>query len=256
MADLPQIDRCAQAIAHRQARMEVSIDRGRCRYQAIGVLAALLVMLHIVPITPSLAEDRMSERVVTHHRGFRDQPSIETYPVEFDDGGMRLQIPRNYLTHWHPRETTQSAPGFIGMATFPDFSGATTENRDCFGNRGLLRCDTVQFVNDRPFEPLVPGLTWYLRDRDLLVPREHGLLGRPNDDLFVFFGDGGWTVRIQCSHGARQLGACQMFFPAEGTEWRVLFRPALLPRWRELAEGLRTLIEGFSAAASSRRNNP
>jgi hypothetical protein len=99
--------------------MKVSVDRGRCRYQAIGVLAALLVMLHIVPITPSLAEDRMSERVVTHHRGFRAQPSVDTYLVEFDYDGMRLHIPRNYLTHWHPRETTQSDPGFIGMATFP-----------------------------------------------------------------------------------------------------------------------------------------
>jgi hypothetical protein len=132
---------------------------GRCRYRAIGVLAAFLVVLLVFPISPGSGEDRMSERVVTHHRGFRDQPSVETYPVEFDDGGMRLHIPRNYLTHWHPRETTQSAPGFIGMATFPDFSGATPENLGCFGNRGLLRCDTVQFSNSRPVQPLGSGLT-------------------------------------------------------------------------------------------------
>jgi hypothetical protein len=236
--------------------MKVSIDRGRYRYRAIGVLAALLVVLLVFRISPGGDENRMSERVETRHRGFRDQPSVDTYLVEFDYGGTRLHIPRNYLTHWHPRETTQSDPGFIGMATFPDFSGATRENRHCFGNRGLLRCDTVQFVNGRPVEPVVPGRTWYLRDRDLLVPREHGLLGRPNDDLFVFFGDGGWTVQVACSERPRQLSTCQMFFSAEGTEWRVLFRPELFPRWRELAEGLRTLIEGFSAAASSRRNNP
>jgi hypothetical protein len=84
------------------------------------------------------------------------------------------------------------------------------------------------------------------------VPREHGLLGRPNDDLFVFFGDGGWTVQVAGSEGPRQLRACQIFFPAEGTEWRVLFRPALFPQSRELAEGLRSLIESFSAVSTPR----
>jgi hypothetical protein len=104
-------------------------------------------------------------------------------------------------------------------------------------------------------EAPVPSRTSYLRDRELLVPLEHGLLGRPGSDFLVHFGDDGRTVRIACSEGPRQLGPCQMFFPAVGADWSTFFRQGLLPRWRELAEGLRCLIEGFAITDPGKGDN-
>jgi hypothetical protein len=187
------------------------------------------------------------EPVQARHRGFLGQPSLERYRIAFDDVDVRLHIPRNYLFGWTPTERTQGSPGFIGMTTFPDFAGATRDNWRCFAGLDLMRCDVVQFAYRHPVRPIEPNRTWYLRDREFLVPREYGLIGRPGDDLFVYFGDDGWVVRVGCSEDPkRQLGACEMFFPAVGADWRIIFRPGLFPRWRELAEGLRSLIESFA----------
>jgi hypothetical protein len=200
----------------------------------------------LLPLAPSVAQTRMSERVVTEHRGFIERPSLERYRVAFNDRSVRLAIPRNYLTHWVTASMTQSSPGFIGMATFPNFSGATRENKDCFGRNALMRCDLVLFYYINPVQPIDPNRAWYLRDRDLLVPREYGLLGRPGDNLLVHFGDDGWIVQVGCSRDSRDKQPCEMNFPAAGADWRIQFRPALMPRWREIAEGLRVLIDGFA----------
>ena len=215
----------------------------------VMVFAPLVLML---PLAPSVAQTRMSERVVTEHRGFRDQPSVERYRVIFTDRTVRLVIPRNYLTHWYTSEMTKSTPGFMGMVTFPGFSGATRENMDCFGGHALMRCDTVQFSYTDPVRPIEPNLTWYLRDRDLLVPREYGLMGYPDRERYlVHFGEDDWIVRVTCS-GERQ--PCQMFFPTAGADWRIQFRPALMPRWREIAEGLRVLIDSFAVTGAEAPN--
>ena len=206
----------------------------------------------LLPLAPSVAQTRMSERVVTEHRGFRDQPSVESYRVIFTDRTVRLVIPRNYLTHWYTSEMTKSTPGFMGMVTFPGFSGATRENMDCLGRHALMRCDTVQFSYTDPVRPIDPNRAWYLRDRDLLVPREYGLLGYPDRERYrVHFGEDGWNVQVTCS-GERQ--PCQMFFPTAGADWRIQFRPALMPRWREIAEGLRVLIDSFAVTAAEAPN--
>ena len=212
------------------------------------VFAPFALML---PLAPSMAQPRMSERVVSEHRGFIEQPSLERYRIAFEDRSVRLIIPRNYLTHWVTAAMMKDSPGFMGMATLPDFSGATRENMDCFGGHALMRCDTVQFFYKNPVRPIEPNLTWYLRDRDLLVPREYGLIGRPGDDLLVHFGEDGWVVRVACS-GERQ--PCAMFFSTAGADWRIQFRPALMPRWREIAEGLRVLIESFAVADAEAPN--
>jgi hypothetical protein len=205
----------------------------------------------LLPLAPSVAQTRMSERVVTEHRGFMAQLSTERYRIVFNDRGVRLVIPRNYLTDWFTVAMTQSSPGFIGMATFPEFLGATRETWDCLAQLGFMRCDSVRFAYTDPVRPIEPNLTWYLRDRDLLVPREYGLLGRPGDSFLVHFGDDGWIVQVTCS-GERQ--PCQMFFPAAGADWRIQFRPALMPRWREIAEGLRVLIDSFAVTGAEAPN--
>ena len=215
----------------------------------VMVFAPLVLML---PLAPSVAQTRMSERVVSEHRGFRDQPSVESYRVIFTDRTVRLVIPRNYLTHWYTSEMTKSTPGFMGMVTFPGFSGATRENMDCLGRHALMRCDTVQFSYTDPVRPIDPNRAWYLRDRDLLVPREYGLMGYPDQERYlVHFGEDDWIVRVTCS-GERQ--PCQMFFPTAGADWRIQFRPALMPRWREIAEGLRVLIDSFAVADAEAPN--
>ena len=215
----------------------------------VMVFAPLALML---PLVSSAAQSRMSERVMTEHRGFIEQPSIERYRIAFNDRSVRLVIPRNYLTSWVTAAMIKDSPGFMGMATLPDFSGATRENMDCFGGHALMRCDTVQFFYKNPVRPIEPNLTWYLRDRDLLVPREYGLMGYPDRERYlVHFGEDDWIVRVTCS-GERQ--PCQMFFSTAGADWRVLFRPALLPRWREIAEGLRVLIDGFAVAGAEAPN--
>lgn len=206
----------------------------------------------LLPLAPSVAQPRMSERVVTEHRGFRDQPSVERYRVIFNDRTVRLVIPRNYLTHRYTSEMTKSTPGFMGMVTFPGFSGATRENMDCLGRHALMRCDTVQFSYTDPVRPIDPNRAWYLRDRDLLVPSEYGLMGYPDRERYhVHFGEDGWIVQVTCS-GERQ--PCQMFFPTAGADWRIQFRPALMPRWREIAEGLRVLIDGFAVTGAEASN--
>lgn len=214
----------------------------------VTVFAPLVLML---PLAPSMAQTRMSERVVTEHRGFMAQLSTERYRIVFNDRGVRLVIPRNYLTDWFIVAMTQSSPGFIGMATFPEFLGATRETWNCLAQLGFMRCDSVRFAYTDPVRPVEPNLTWYLRDRDLLVPREYGLRGRPGDSFLVHFGDDGWIVQVTCS-GERQ--PCQMFFPAAGADWRIQFRPALMPRWREIAEGLRVLIESFAVTDAKAPN--
>ena len=215
----------------------------------VMVFAPLVLML---PLAPSVAQTRMSERVVTEHRGFRDQPSVERYRVIFNDRTVRLVIPRNYLTHWYTSEMTKSTPGFMGMVTFPGFSGATRENMDCLGRHALMRCDTVQFSYTDPVRPIDPNRAWYLRDRELLVPREYGLMGYPDQERYlVHFGEDDWIVRVTCS-GERQ--PCQMFFSTAGADWRIQFRPALMPRWREIAEGLRVLIDSFALTGAEAPN--
>jgi hypothetical protein len=215
------------------------------------VFAPLVLML---PLAPSVAQTRMSERVVTEHRGFIEQSSLERYRVAFNDRSVRLAIPRNYLTHWVTAPMTQSSPGFIGMATFPDFSGATRENKDCFGRNALMRCDLVLFYYINPVQSIGPNRAWYLRDRDLLVLREYGLLGRPGDNLLVHFGENGWIVQVGCSRDSRDKQPYEMNFPAAGADWRIQFRPALMPRWREIAEGLRVLIDGFAVTGAEAPN--
>jgi hypothetical protein len=205
----------------------------------------------MLTLGPSVAQPRMSERVVTEHRGFMAQLSTERYRIDFNDRGVRLVIPRNYLTDWFTVAMTQSRPGFIGMATFPEFLGATRETWGCLAQLGFMRCDSVRFAYTDPVRPIEPNLTWYLRDRDLLVPREYGLLGRPGSNFLVHFGEDGWIVQVTCS-GERQ--PCQMFFPTAGADWRIQFRPALMPRWREIAEGLRVLIGSFAVAGAEAPN--
>ena len=215
----------------------------------VMVFAPLALML---PLAPSVAQTSMSERVVTEHRGFIEQPSLERYRIAFNDRSVRLVVPRNYLTHWVTAAMIKDSPGFMGIATLPDFSGATRENMDCFGGHALMRCDIVQFFYTDPVRPIEPNLTWYLRDRDLLVPREYGLMGYPDRERYlVHFGEDDWIVQVTCS-GERQ--PCQMFFSTAGADWRILFRPALLPRWREIAEGLRVLIESFAVTGAEAPN--
>jgi len=215
----------------------------------VMVFAPLVLML---PLAPTVAQPRMSERVVTEHRGFIEQPSLERYRIAFNDRSVRLVVPRNYLTHWVTAAMIKDSPGFMGIATLPDFSGATRENMDCFGGHALMRCDTVQFFYKNPVRPIEPNLTWYLRDRDLLVPREYGLMGYPDRERYlVHFGEDGWIVQVTCS-GERQ--PCQMFFSTAGADWRIQFRPALMPRWREIAEGLRVLIGSFAVAGAEAPN--
>ncbi|MCA3279880.1 MAG: hypothetical protein ING10_11480 [Roseomonas sp.] len=214
---------------------------GLKRHFWVMVLASFALLL---PLAPSVAQTSMSERVVTEHRGFIEQPSLERYRIAFNDRSVRLVVPRNYLTHWVTAAMIKDSPGFMGIATLPEFSGATRENMDCFGGHALMRCDIVQFFYKDPVRPIEPNLTWYLRDRDLLVPGEYGLMGYPDRERYrVHFGEDGWIVQVTCS-GERQ--PCQMFFPTAGADWRIQFRPALMPRWREIAEGLRVLIDGFA----------
>jgi hypothetical protein len=214
----------------------------------VMVFTPLVLML---PLAPSVAQTSMSERVVTEHRGFIEQPSIERYRVAFNDRTVRLVIPRNYLTSWVTAAMIKDSPGFMGMVTFPGFSGATKENMDCFGGHALMRCDIVQFFYTDPVRPVEPNLTWYLRDRDLLVPREYGLLGRPGDNLLVHFGEDGWVVQVSCSGLPEwERLPCSMNFSTAGARWRIQFRPALMPRWREIAEGLRVLIDSFAVAGA------
>jgi hypothetical protein len=209
----------------------------------------------LLPLAPSVAQTSMSERVVTEHRGFRDQPSVERYRVIFTDRTVRLVIPRNYLTHWYTADMTKSTPGFMGMVTFPGFSGATRENMDCLGRHALMRCDTVQFSYTDPVRPIDPNRAWYLRDRDLLVPREYGLRGRPGDNLLVHVGEDGWVVQVDCAGVPEwERLPCEMSFSTAGARWRIQFRPALMPRWREIAEGLRVLIDGFAVTGAEAPN--
>jgi hypothetical protein len=195
---------------------------------------------------------RTSDGAVIVHRGFIAQFSPERYRIAFNDRGVEFLIPRNYLTDWFTVEMTQSSPGFIGMATFPEFLGATRETWDCLAQLGFMRCDSVRFSYTNPVRPIEPNLTWYLRDRDLLVPREYGLMGYPDRERYlVYFGEDDWIVRVTCS-GERQ--PCQMFFPTAGADWRIQFRPALMPRWREIAEGLRVLIDSFAVTGAEAPN--
>ena len=218
----------------------------------VTVFAPLVLML---PLAPSVAQTSMSERVVTEHRGFIERPSLERYRVAFNDRSVRLDIPRNYLTHWVTASMTQSSPGFIGMATFPNFSGATRENKDCFGRNALMRCDLVLFYYINPVQPIDPNRAWYLRDRDLLVPREYGLMGYPNQHQYlVHFGENGWIVQVGCSRDSRDKQPCEMNFPAAGADWRIQFRSALMPRWRDIAEGLRSLIDSFAVTGAEAPN--
>ena len=219
----------------------------------VMVFAPLVLML---PLAPSVAQTRMSERVVTEHRGFRDQPSVESYRVIFTDRTVRLVIPRNYLTHWYTSEMTKSTPGFMGMVTFPGFSGATRENMDCLGRHALMRCDTVQFSYTDPVRPIDPNRAWYLRDRELLVPREYGLMGYPNQHQYlVHFDENGWVVQVGCAGVPEwERLPCNMNFSTAGADWRIQFRPALMPRWREIAEGLRVLIDGFAVTGAEAPN--
>jgi hypothetical protein len=198
----------------------------------------------------------MSDRIVTDHRGFLDLPSVERYRLQFEQGRIRLLIPRNYLTHWYPSETTRGDPGFIGMATVPRFEGATADNLNCFGNQGLLRCDVVQFSYTRPTRPRDPSRTWWLMSPEPLVPMGHGLLGRPGSELMVYFGeDDSRTIQVAC--GGREVRvSCQMFFAASGANWRIIFPPKLLPQWMGIASGLQSLIEEFAAAAPSEGIKP
>jgi hypothetical protein len=218
----------------------------------VMVFAPLALML---PLAPSMAQPRMSERVVTEHRGFIEQPSIERYRIAFNDRTVRLVVPRNYLTHWVTAAMIKDSPGFMGIATLPDFSGATRENMDCFGGHALMRCDIVQFFYTDPVRPIEPNLTWYLRDRELLVPREYGLLGRPGDNLLVHFGEDGWVVQVSCPGLPEwERLPCSMNFSTAGARWRIQFRPALMPRWREIAEGLRVLIDSFAVTDAEAPN--
>jgi hypothetical protein len=218
----------------------------------VMVFAPLVLML---PLAPSMAQPRMSERVVTEHRGFIEQPSLERYRIAFNDRSVRLVVPRNYLTHWVTAAMIKDSPGFMGIATLPDFSGATRENMDCFGGHALMRCDIVQFFYTDPVRPIEPNLTWYLRDRDLLVPREYGLLGRPGDNLLVHFGEDGWVVQVSCSGLPEwERLPCSMNFSTAGARWRIQFRPALMSRWREIAEGLRVLIDSFAVTGAEAPN--
>jgi hypothetical protein len=138
------------------------------------------------------------------------------------------------------------------MATFPEFLGATRETWDCLAQLGFMRCDSVRFAYTDQVRPIEPNLTWYLRDRDLLVPREYGLMGYPDRERYrVYLGEDGWIVQITCS-GERQ--PCQMFFPTAGADWRIQFRPALMPRWRKIAEGLRVLIDSFAVTGAEAPN--
>jgi hypothetical protein len=218
----------------------------------VMVFAPLVLML---PLAPSVAQTRMSERVVTENRGFMAQLSTERYRIAFNDRGVRLVIPRNYLTDWFIVAMTQSSPGFIGMATFPDFSGATRETWNCLAELGFMRCDAIRFAYINPIRPIDPNRAWYLRDRELLVPREYGLLGRPGDNLLVHFGEDGWVIQVSCSGLPEwERLPCEMSFSTAGARWRIQFRPALMPRWREIAEGLRVLIDSFAVAGAEAPN--
>ncbi|MFN7306486.1 MAG: hypothetical protein ACK5TQ_07875 [Acetobacteraceae bacterium] len=219
----------------------------------VMVFAPLALM---VPLVSSVAQSRMSERVMTEHRGFIEQPSIERYRIAFNERSVRLVIPRNYLTSWVTPAMIKDSPGFMGMATLPEFSGATRENMYCFGGHALMRCDIVQFFYKDPVRPIEPNRMWYLRDRDLLVPREYGLLGYPDQHQFlVHFGEDGWVVQVGCAGVPEwERLPCDMNFSTAGADWRIQFRPALMPRWREIAEGLRVLIESFAVAGAGEPN--
>jgi hypothetical protein len=219
----------------------------------VTVFAPLVLML---PLAPSVAQTSMSERVVTEHRGFIEQPSLERYRIAFNDRSVRLVVPRNYLTHWVTAAMMKDSPGFMGIATLPDFSGATRENMDCFGGHALMRCDIVQFFYTDPVRPIEPNLTWYLRDRDLLVPREYGLMGYPNQHQYlVHFDENGWVVQVGCAGVPEwERLPCEMSFSTAGARWRIQFRPALMPRWREIAEGLRVLIDSFAVTGAEAPN--
>ena len=118
-----------------------------------------------------------------------------------------------------------------------------------------MRCDLVLFYYINPVQPIDPNRAWYLRDRDLLVPREYGLMGYPNQHQYlVHFGENGWIVQVGCSRDSRDKQPCEMNFPAAGADWRIQFRSALMPRWRDIAEGLRVLIDGFVVTGAEAPN--
>jgi len=226
--------------------------RSGLRSKAASLLIGLLVVLAVSVVW---AESGVAEPVRTDHRGFLDLPSAERYVIEFSDGGTKLHIPRNYLTHWLPAEVSTGRPVFfIGMATFPGFRGATADNLRCFGNAGLLRCDTAIFSYAGPAMSPDPKRSWYLLRFHELVSKKFGLLGTPVGELHVYFGDGGWTVQVACSETVGTT--CQMFFATAGADWRVQFRPSLFPQWRALAEGLRSLIDGFVVSEADRGGSP
>jgi hypothetical protein len=234
----------------------------RARTLALAPLRAIAEMALLawqLGGTPALAQAR--ETLVEQPRGFLDRPSLERHRLRFELGGTVLGVPRNYVFDWMPTSMTQDLPGFIGMAAFPSFEGATRATIGCYdvlGVADIRGCDVVLFSASRPADPLTaPGRPpWYSFDPDRLPePAEHGLLRNPKlPYVFIWIGpDSHRTGSISC-HPA--LHSCEMALTASGIAWRVKFPHRLLPHWRAIRDGLTDLIASFARAAENRGASP
>ena len=199
--------------------------------------------------------------LATMETGLTQGTAFARHEVLFERDGVRLRVPRNYLRYWDSSPAGQSQPSLHATATFPGFAGATRETRRCFDGMGHFEshgCDVVAFTAERPAGPaLAPGRPyWFSSDPESQpVPAEHGLSRDPKlPNNYVWIGrDSHDTISVNCP---AQLEACSLRMIASGLVWRVQFPKRLLPEWRRIVDGLRTLIAGFEARAAAATTVP
>jgi hypothetical protein len=228
--------------------------------RVLTIVSAVFLASRLLQPLLTMAQER--DVLIEAPRGFLNRPSLEQHRLRFELGGTVLGVPRNYLIEWWPTRMTQASPGFMAMASFPDFRGATRSTMNCYDVLGVAdvrNCDVVLFIASRPARPVTtPGQPyWYYFDPDKSPPEpaEYGLLRDPKLSYsYVWIGpDSHSTGLVNCP---QQLHRCEMALIASGIAWRVQFPHRLLPDWRAIRDGLTDLIASFEKSTESPGASP
>lgn len=212
-------------------------------------LSALFLLFYLVPAPTSFIEEHPA-------------PTSRTDPVPLMIGRLKLTVPANYIVYSSAR-SGGTRKELALFATYPDFRGYTESEAQTFTSNAadapviyiLIREERLNlseeerlkriyrtFVADPAGKPGPFELTQYTFRDDS---------GYRGEDLFV--GDvGGKMVVLRCVRFSLEVPSPSCLRDrrlVKGVAMTYRFKRANLGSWREIAQGVDTLIAGFAERA-------
>lgn len=212
-------------------------------------LSALFLLFYLVPAPTSFIEEHPA-------------PTSRTDPVPLTVGGLKLTVPANYIVYRSARTGGRRKEVAL-FVTYPDFRGYTDSEAQAFTSNAadspviyiLIRDEQLNLSEEERLERIYRT---YVTDPagkpgpfDLTQYAFRDDSGYRGEDLFV--GRlGNKTVVLRCVRFSQEVPSPSCLRDrrlAKGVAITYRFKRANLGSWREISQGVDTLIGGFAQRA-------